>query len=252
MTKISLYTIKGNKGRDIEFPKELIGKKNIRLLSQALRVYEGRNHPGTSKVKTRGEVKISTRKIYRQKGTGFARHGAKSAPIFVGGGIAHGPKGVKRVLKLPKGLRKNALKTALAYKLSEGMILAIDKLDSLSTTKEAQELVNNIVVKTNTKNSKVLMVSDGKNENIRKAVRNIPNVKCENIKNLNVNKVYFADILLFDKSVLIAKSSESKTERSLPKKSTKTERKTDKQKTYKKSKITGKTKKSTKKPKSAK
>ena len=96
------------------------------------------------------------------------------------------------------------------------------------------------------------MVSDGKNENIRKAVRNIPNVKCENIKNLNVNKVYFADILLFDKSVLIAKSSESKTERSLPKKSTKTERKTDKQKTYKKSKITGKTKKSTKKPKSAK
>src|SRR3990167_6881084 len=107
MIKLNVYSPKATKKEAIPLLKSLEAKVNMKLLAQAIRVYEDRSHPGLSQVKTRGEVKISTRKIYKQKGTGYARHGAKSAPIFVGGGIAHGPKGIKRKLALPKKKKKH-------------------------------------------------------------------------------------------------------------------------------------------------
>ena len=87
----------------------------MELISQAIRVYQANSHRTPSKVKTRGEIKASTRKIWKQKGTGRARHGALSAPIFVGGGIAHGPKGV---LANPKALTKKMKTLSLAGVLS--------------------------------------------------------------------------------------------------------------------------------------
>jgi len=105
MTKVNLYKLSGATEKT-EFPKKYQGNIEPSLLAQAVRVYEDRMHPGLSKVKTRSEVAKSTRKIYKQTGTGGARHGAKSAPIFVGGGVAHGPKGVKRLLSLSKKLVK--------------------------------------------------------------------------------------------------------------------------------------------------
>ncbi|MBI1872200.1 50S ribosomal protein L4, partial [Candidatus Collierbacteria bacterium] len=73
-------------------------KVNEALLSQVIHVYRANTHQNTSKVKTRGEVNRTTKKVYRQKGTGNARHGARSAPIYVGGGVAHGPSGVSPAL----------------------------------------------------------------------------------------------------------------------------------------------------------
>src|SRR3989344_5966768 len=98
MLKVNLYDSAGKKKEGLSLPKEFEVKPNFRLLAQAYHVYEDRTHLGLAKAKTRGEVRISTKKIYKQKGTGGARHGAKSAPIFVGGGVAHGPKGIKRKL----------------------------------------------------------------------------------------------------------------------------------------------------------
>ena len=77
MNKIDVYSIDASKKGDILTPANFKEKLNLELLSQAIRVYGDRKHPGLNKTKTRGEVRISTRKIYRQKGTGFARHGAK-------------------------------------------------------------------------------------------------------------------------------------------------------------------------------
>ncbi len=85
------------------------------LISQAIHVYQANTHRTPSKVKTRGQIRASTRKIWKQKGTGRARHGALSAPIFVGGGIAHGPKGV---LANPKSLTKKMKTLSLAGILS--------------------------------------------------------------------------------------------------------------------------------------
>ena len=109
------------------------------LLTQAIRVYTARRHPGLSKVKTRGEVIASTRKIYRQKGTGQARHGAISAPIFVGGGVAHGPKGVKRQLSLPKKMRRKALSIALSVKAKEGNLLVVEGISKLKKNKRGSQ-----------------------------------------------------------------------------------------------------------------
>lgn len=131
MIKLNVYSQNGTKKTSINMPKDLIEKENRTLLAQAIRVYESGKHPGLSKVKTRGEVRASKRKIYRQKGTGQARHGAKSAPIFVGGGKAHGPKGVKRVLSLPRKMRQKALKIALSMKAGEKRLVVIDGVGSL-------------------------------------------------------------------------------------------------------------------------
>jgi len=81
---------------NFSLPKGFDLKKAEKLLVQIVRVFEDRTHFGLNKVKTRSEVNKTRKKLYKQKGTGGARHGAKSAHIFVGGGVAHGPKGEKR------------------------------------------------------------------------------------------------------------------------------------------------------------
>jgi len=251
MVKINLYTIRGNKGKDIEFPGKLVGEKNIKLLSQAIRIYEDRKHPGTSKVKSRGEVSLSTRKIYRQKGTGHARHGAKSAPIFVGGGIAHGPKGIKRTLKLSKKIKNAALKAALAVKLEKKVVVAVDKLNDLKKTKDAYGLISNIISKLDiSKKPKVMIVINSEAKNIIKAVKNIQDVGYTLVNNLNAYSVYYSDILVFDKNVLTSKVQESKKSTASKKPETKKiekvqknmKKKTEKQATRKDRKDTKKTK----------
>src|SRR3989339_1874998 len=129
MTKLIQIPVYDCHGKGVEAWKiadDTLGSANSTLLSQALRVYSSNSHQKTSKVKTRGEVVGSTRKIYRQKGTGNARHGAKYAPIFVGGGIAHGPKGVKPGnLVLPQKMRRAALASAILLKLEDGKVVGL-------------------------------------------------------------------------------------------------------------------------------
>lgn len=130
--KINVYTILGKTAPAWDFDAKVLGKLSPALLTQALRVYASNSHQGTSAVKTRGEVNGSTKKIYRQKGTGNARHGAKYAPVFVGGGIAHGPKSLRpENLKLSKAMRRRALATALLTRLQDQAITG------LSGTKQA-------------------------------------------------------------------------------------------------------------------
>src|SRR3989344_8061779 len=88
-----MYDVKGAKNGVYVLPKEVFGAKiNQPLMAQAVRVYLANQRQGNAHTKSRGEITLTTAKWYRQKGTGRARHGAKSAPIFVGGGVAHGPK----------------------------------------------------------------------------------------------------------------------------------------------------------------
>ena len=98
MSKVNAFSAKGIKQAEVSLPKQFAEKENLSLLSQAIHIYRDRAHIGLAKTKTRGEVARTTKKWYRQKGTGGARHGARSAPIFVGGGTAHGPKLARREL----------------------------------------------------------------------------------------------------------------------------------------------------------
>src|SRR3989338_2201054 len=101
------------------------------LIAQSVRVYQANQRQGGAKVKTRGDVAGSRRKIWRQKGTGRARHGDRYAPIFVGGGIAHGPVPRDFSLSMSKKMRRKALSAVLTNFLHEDKIIVIDGLDTL-------------------------------------------------------------------------------------------------------------------------
>jgi large subunit ribosomal protein L4 len=204
MTKLTTYSISGNKGAGVDMPKAWQEKENKILLAQAIRVYENRKHPGLSKTKTRGEVTASTRKIYKQKGTGRARHGALSAPIFVGGGVTHGPRGVKRRLSLPKKMRRKALNIALTLKEKEGKLLVVNGFSKLVKTKKAASLIAKIVAKEKkiNKNSRFTFVLSEKNKDASLALRNIANVQVLPLRNLNVYSVYFGGVLIIDKEAI--------------------------------------------------
>ena len=241
MTKITVFSNKGTKLKEVE-PGFTKAEVNMTAITQAVRVYENHLHPSLSKVKTRGDVNISTRKIYRQKGTGNARHGAKSAPIFVGGGIAHGPKGLKRVVTLSKNIKKLALKSALALKTKEKTLFVVDSLSSIKKTKDAFKLLASLKkeagIKTDARATVVL-----KEANINLAFRNIPNTFIYPVNSLNALRIVKGGIIIFETEALeyLEKSGKS------DKKSEPESKKTDNKKSVVKKTVTKKTK-NTKKP----
>lgn len=204
MTKIDVLSAKGVKKEAVNLPKGFIEEENQALLSQAIRVYEGRLHRGLSRVKTRGEVVASKRKIYKQKGTGRARHGALSAPIFVGGGKAHGPKGMKRKLELPKKMRKKAVGVALGEKVKGGKLIIIEGISSLKKTNEAQKIVDKILANKK-KGGKISFVLSEKSLSAVRAIRNIPNAQAIYFHNLNAHQVFYGGIIALDKEILAPK-----------------------------------------------
>lgn len=212
MVKINTYSAKGTAGQSMTFPKELIEKENMTLLTQAIRVYEDRSHTGVSKTKTRGEITARKGKVWKQKGTGRARHGARSAPIFVGGGKAHGPKSEKRTLNLPKKMKRKAYKIALTRLVNAGRVVVVNGIN-FKKTKEAEVLIEKIVKKEFKKDlpNKILVALDTKNMEAKRAFSNVENVKFSNYQTLNAYKLFFTDLLIIDKEVFSVKKEVKKT-----------------------------------------
>ncbi len=204
MLKINNYSAKGTKLEDFSLPKEFGEKVNLILLAQAIRVYEERAHPGLAKAKTRAEVDRTKKKLYRQKGTGGARHGARSAPIFVGGGKAHGPRPVKRELILPEKMKRKALKTAISFKLENKEIIAVDGLSKIAKTKEIQSFIKKME-KEFPKINKFSFVLSEANSNIKKALQNIKNVDILAYRDLNAYTVLYGGMLILDKEIFVKK-----------------------------------------------
>ncbi len=149
------------------------GQVNWTLLSQAIRVYLANQRQGTSRVKTRAEVARTKKKWFKQKGTGNARHGARSAPIFVGGGVAHGPSGFQNwSLNLPKRVRQQALIAALSAQ-AENIVVADTIMDLSGKTKEAAQLLSPIAHA----DARVLVILPETNLTVLRALRNLPNVQ---------------------------------------------------------------------------
>lgn len=167
-------------------------KINTSLLKQAIRVFEDRTHFGLNKVKTRSEVNRTKKKLYKQKGTGGARHGAKSAPIFVGGGKAHGPKGVKRELKMSIKMKKKALTLALAIKFDKKEAQFVEGLDKVKKTADAAKIIKKLKLK-----GKILVILSKTNI----FFRNIKDVKALNFRDLNAYEIIKHKNILVDKNV---------------------------------------------------
>lgn len=199
MNKITVYSLKGKEVGQANVARELLADANAKLLAQALHVYHDRQHPGhISYTKTRAEVDITKKKIYRQKGTGGARHGAKSAPIFVGGGTAHGPKGVKRELVLPQAMRKKASQVAMQYKTNATEVVAIDGLGEVNKTAQVKDVIKAIRSK---KNQKLTFIVNEYKPEVFRALRNIANAQVLEKREINAYDIYFGGKILLDSTL---------------------------------------------------
>ncbi|HRQ40634.1 MAG TPA: 50S ribosomal protein L4 [Chloroflexota bacterium] len=192
--KVPVYNMAGEEVSSVELPASIFEAEiNRGLMHQALVRQLANARLGTHKAKGRSEVNRSTAKIYRQKGTGNARHGSRRAPIFVGGGVAHGPKPRKYVKNMPRKMRRAALRSALSAKASNGEIVVLNEVTmDAPKTKEMVALMQRLVAE----NSALLLLA-GKDENVEKSARNLADVKALPAGYLNIR-----DLLGYNKIVM--------------------------------------------------
>ena len=181
--KIDKLNIDGKKD-SIEISDRVVAAKiNTKLVSAVLYKTNANFKGRKAKTKQKNEVVGSTSKIYAQKGTGNARHASKKAPIFVGGGVAHGPKGQSnyKIRKLNKSEKKLSIASLITTKNNlKNLIILDDFKDQIIKTKQ----MNNILTKFEANNS--IIIADKKSkENIFKSVRNIPNVKITDVNHFS-------------------------------------------------------------------
>ncbi len=173
----------------ITLPREVFGAKiNKQLIAQAVRVYLVNQRQGTVSIKTRGEVDGSTRKIYRQKGTGRARHGGIRAPLFVKGGVAHGPKPKEYNLSMPKKMKVAAFASAMSEKIKDGeikVVAGIEKLDK--KTKEFAKAFKNWGISEEKRSTIFVLPKDMRN--LYSAMRNLAGVSITTAGRLNTYDV---------------------------------------------------------------
>ena len=198
--KIDKFNINGKKDSIEVLDKIFSAKINTKLVSNVLYKtnanYKGRH----AKTKQQNEVSGPTSKIYAQKGTGNARHASKKAPIFVGGGIAHGPKGelAYKKRKLNKSEKKQSIASLVSEKIKNNNLLVFS--DFSSEIKKTKEM-NTIIKKFEITNSIIILDKSSKDK-IQKSIRNIPNVKVTDINHFSAfDMVKFKKVVFTESSV---------------------------------------------------
>jgi len=186
--KFPLLNIDGTKSDSIEVSDKLVNLKvNHKLIKFVIDWQLNHAKPRLAKTKQRNQIKGSTVKIVAQKGSGGARHASKKAPLFVGGGVAHGPKGkVYKIKKINKKVRKLALAQTLSKKnLDKKLHILADVKKEIKKTKE----FNKFLVKNNLANSLIIFDKDSL-KNINKSARNIKNIKLIKEEGANIYDLF--------------------------------------------------------------
>lgn len=202
MVTTNLYDHTGKKTQSLTLPKEVFAAKiNHQLVAQAIHVLRTNQAQHNSAAKTRGEVSFTKAKAYRQKGTGRARHGAKSAPIFVGGGVAHGPKAIKPARKrLNTKMRRLSLIHALSSLTKQNAVSLVANLDKLPPkTSHLQKLLAQAVP---AKTAKILLITSQAYPDLIKAAKNINNLSVSHYRLINIYQLLNHHHLLLDQSSL--------------------------------------------------
>ena len=170
MAKVNVYNLKRESVGQIELSEEVFGAEvNEALIYDVLKAQLASRRAGTAKAKGRAEVSGSTRKLYRQKGTGNARHGSIRAMSFVGGGKAHGPTPRSYAYRPPQQMRAGAMRSALSLKLKEGSLTVVDKFEIAEIkTKQVASALKTLQLDKGT-----LVVDVKNNERLRLSIRNI-------------------------------------------------------------------------------
>lgn len=187
-------------------PKEIFGlEAKPELLAQAVRVFLANHHQGTQSALTRSEVNRTRKKLYKQKGTGGARHGDRKAPIFVGGGVSFAPKPRDFSLKLPEKMKKLALHTALSLQAKEKKVSIVSAMIKLSgkTSELAKFLAKD--------KGSILIITDLFRPNVYRAAKNIESVTVLPMNQVNTYEVLKANqILIMEEAITEPKKAVAK------------------------------------------
>ncbi len=199
MPKVALYDMSGKEIDKINLKDSIFGiEPNTAVLHDAVVMQQASLRQGTHKVKNRSEVRGGGRKPWRQKGTGRARVGSTRSPIWVGGGTVFGPTPRSYAYRLPKKVRRLALKSALSSKVIENEIIVLKELNfAEAKTKNMVNLLDNLNVKT-----KVLVVDKDYNDNAILSLRNLQGVKFVTAEGINVLDLLYHDKLIITKEAV--------------------------------------------------
>jgi len=198
MAAVDVLNSAGEKVSETQLSEEIFNTpvKNS-VLHEVVRSQLVAKREGTAACKTRGMVKGSTKKLFRQKGTGNARAGSVKSPLRKGGGVIFGPSQRSYAFKVPKKVKKLALKMALSSKVEDSTLYVIDdfKMENIKT-KEFVSVLNAL------KLSDLLIVSDSEETNLLLSSRNIPDVKVIKTEGLNVYDILkFKNLLLVESTI---------------------------------------------------
>ena len=199
MANITLFKQDGSQAGEITLNDEVFAiEPNENAIYDVVIMQQASLRQGTHKVKGRSEVSGGGRKPWRQKGTGRARQGSIRSPQWVGGGRAFGPTPRSYAYKLPRKVRRLALRSALSNKVAENNFIVVDELAfETPKTKLFQEVLNNLQVE-----NKVLVVINKDNDNAQLSARNLPNVKVVDVNNVNVYDLVHSEKVIITKAAL--------------------------------------------------
>ena len=199
MPKATLFNMAGEKVGEVELSESIFGiEPNVSVMHDVVKNHLANRRQGTQSALTKGDVDVTTRKPWRQKGTGRARAGHAGSPVWYHGGVAFAPKPRDYSYTLNKKVKRLALKSALSSKAADNEIIVVDglKLDEIKT-KTFKNFLEKIDV-----NGKALVVTNAKDEVIYKSARNIPGVNTTIANILNTYDILNAGKLVIDKDAL--------------------------------------------------
>ena len=199
MAKLSVYNMKKEAVGEIELNDLVFNAEyNEALIHQVIVALHNNARQGTKSTLTRSEVNATKKKLYRQKGTGGARHDERSAPQFDGGGVVFAPKPRDFSQKINKKMRDIAFSSALSQKIAQNEVYVIDDIKFAdSKTKASSEFL-----KTFGLNKRTIILTDGKDESVLRATNNIQKVSAQDVALLNVADVVENTFLVFTKSAI--------------------------------------------------
>jgi large subunit ribosomal protein L4 len=200
MAQAALFTSGGDKSGTLDLPEDVFGiEPNEHAVWEAVVNFQANQRQGTVKTKTRGLVNRSNSKPWRQKGTGRARAGTWRSPLWVGGGTTHGPQPRSHSYRLPKKIRRLALKSAFSDRAAAGRVVAIENLELEGIkTSELWKLLDKMELA----QSKVLILVEDLDEKLALSARNIPNVIAMPAREVNTYTIVAAEWILITKGGL--------------------------------------------------
>ncbi len=197
MPKVDVKSLSGASSETVELDDSVFGlEPNVAVMHQVVNAQLAAKRSGTHKTKSRSEVRGGGAKPWKQKGTGRARAGTSSSPIWIGGGVAHGPQPRSYAEKTNKKMKKLAIKSALSDRAANEKVVIVDAWSFAEpSTKEAKKVLTSLGVE-----GRSLVIADPREPNVARSFRNLPEVQVIEPGQLNTYDILVNDNLIFAKS----------------------------------------------------